>query len=280
MIGDGVIAESTVTFNISWRNPGNGSQPEWDQNGQDVQLHAVSIYPDLSYTAASATATYFKYTSANKILELINLIDSVIDSKLQEQPVLEAESSASQKSPVPQSTTQTDQSKDASSKPAGDAEDKPKEPEASLGYTVEVTADRLVLTDIQRRGGGYAEVQIIHKVSENMTREIDDNKNSNSQKIRAIVKVDGLFGSKTELSYADFNAEDGRNLLVEILPSIELRFTPDQKTTVPKSEYVRDEESWMFDLRSILKGTPNGEKLNKQIADADKLEKAKAGSNK
>ena len=39
MIGDGVIAESVISFEITWKNPGNGEQPKWDQNDQKIYYH-------------------------------------------------------------------------------------------------------------------------------------------------------------------------------------------------------------------------------------------------
>jgi len=78
----GVIAESTVSFKITWDNPGNGQQPKWDQNKQSIELHQTDVYPDLEYVSAFAAPIYTKYTSGSLLNDLIVEINKVIDSKL------------------------------------------------------------------------------------------------------------------------------------------------------------------------------------------------------
>lgn len=82
MSAHGVIAESIVSFKITWKNPGNGKQPIWDQTKQSIELHETDVYPDLEYTSAYGTAFYKKYTSGALLNELIVAINSIIDKKI------------------------------------------------------------------------------------------------------------------------------------------------------------------------------------------------------
>jgi hypothetical protein len=285
MVGDGVIAESIVSFNITWDSPGKGMQPEWNQNSQNIELHSVEIYPDLLYTKASGLATYFNHTNIQKILGVINRINRIIDSKLVELKVVtEAStqvgmgaSTALPDSPKNTPATSTEKTEVSSPEDNKSSEDESDKTDASdFSYSVEVIGERLKLIDVQRRGGGIGDVQIVHKVSDNMVREAGTTTNQNANKIRAVVQMSGTLGRKIDLEYSDFNSESGINALVDILPSIELRFTPSEEAVVPKSESDRESENFLVDLRSLVKGT----QMEKEIASADNFEKIKAAPNK
>lgn len=279
MVGDGVIAESYVSFNITWKNPGNGGQSEWDQTKQDILLHTVDLYPDLLYTKASALATYYKLTSAARILEVVKEINSVIDKRLsQKNEALDLTDTSSEDEPsVTQDKTEKPDNKeiiDPEKKPLSEPENKPVN---SPAYTVKVIGDRLRLMDAQSRGSGYSSVSIRHRVSNNIAKAVGDERLQNSGQIRAEVEVGGVFGSTVKMEYSDFNMPDGRNLLVEIFPSIELRFTPDQKAVAPKSETLADEESWVSKFAKKL--MPDS-RLRREIVDANEIAKSKRGPNK
>jgi hypothetical protein len=277
MIGDGAIAESIVSFNITWNNPGKGKQPEWNQNLQTIELHSVELYPDLLYTKATGLATYFKHTTVDKILAIIAEINSVIDSKLANQIKESVNATTASNSPASASATPASQSNLPNEKPSTGEPAKPEELSTSdLAYSVEVIGSRLKLIDVQKRGAGYTEVQIIHKVSDNMIKGHNDDSNFNSQKISVIVRLDEFFGEKFEFSYSDFDTENGINLLVEVLPSIELRFTPSEEAVAPRSEATQDTDQWLVDLRYLTKGT----QIEKEVEAAEQFEKAKASQNK
>lgn len=74
----GVIAESHISFKITWTNPG-GSQAKFDQTKQEVIIHDTDVYPDLLYTAASAEVVYLKYTAGSKLADLMGVINGVIE---------------------------------------------------------------------------------------------------------------------------------------------------------------------------------------------------------
>ncbi len=82
MISQGVIAESIISFKVTWTNPGNGAQPKWDQEKQDITIHETDVYPDLKYVSAYAAPMYVKYRSGSNLNELIMEINSMIDSKM------------------------------------------------------------------------------------------------------------------------------------------------------------------------------------------------------
>lgn len=259
MIGDGVIAESYASFKITWENPGNGAQPTWDQNAQYIELHTVDLYPDLEYTQASALATYYKYTSAEKLIDLIKRINQIIDSKLiGAKPANETLALP----PASEKPKTTDSNEDPG-EPEGSKEqdevtndepkkDEPVGPEKTLSYRVTVIADRLRFIDVQgQRGGG---ITIAHKLSNNITKVVGDETLDNSAKIKAEIATGGLLSNKIELGIEDFETESGENLLVQIIPSLELVFTAGQAAVVPTGKETEDED-WLIKALKGLKGT-------------------------
>lgn len=82
MAEQGVIAESIISFAITWKNPGNGQQPIWDQTKQSIEIHETDVYPDLKYSSAYAAPQYVKYTSGSLLNELIVEINKIIDAKI------------------------------------------------------------------------------------------------------------------------------------------------------------------------------------------------------
>jgi hypothetical protein len=78
----GVIAESIISFAITWKNPGKGQQPLWNQNKQSIEIHETDVYPDLKYSSAYGAPQYVKYTSGSLLNELIVEIDKIIDARI------------------------------------------------------------------------------------------------------------------------------------------------------------------------------------------------------
>jgi len=275
MIGNGVIAESYISFNIKWTNPGNGGQPHWDQNAQDIELHTTDIYPDLLFTKASALATYYKYTSADKLINLLKEINAVIDSKLtkktNETLALPAGNDKNlpavfQKPGLPAVIDKTQDDQD-SLEPEDEItndepkKDEPKDPEKTPAfngsYSVHVIADRMRFIDVQEKGGSGVTIQ--YRATNNITKMVGDENLDNSSKIKAIVKFGGIMGDTIEFSYSDFTVEgEGggvqKNLLAEVLPSIELSFTVGENSVVPKGKDAEDED-WVFKALKSLKGS-------------------------
>ena len=284
MIGNGVIAESYISFNIKWTNPGNGGQPSWDQNAQDIELHTTDIYPDLLFTKASALATYYKYTSADKIINLLKEINAVIDSKLKKKTNETLELPAGddknlpavfQKPGLPATTekpglpavidkTQDDQdSLEPEDKVTNDEpkKDDPKDPEKTPAfngsYSVHVIADRMRFIDVQEKGGSGVTIQ--YRATNNITKMVGDENLDNASKIKAIVKFGGIMSDTVEFGYSDFTIEgEGggvqKNLLAEILPSVELSFTVGENSVVPTGKDAEDED-WVFKALKSLKGS-------------------------
>jgi hypothetical protein len=209
-------------------------------------------------------------------LEVVKQINAVIDSKISQK-----NEAAEPVSPEDERVTQDkepDLGKVDTTKPAPASQDEPDNtPAKSPAYTVNVIGDRLRLIDAQSRGYGYSSVSIRHRVSNNITKEVGDEKLQNSAQIRAEVEVGGVFGRTVKLEYSDFNTPDGRNLLVEIFPSIELRFTPDEKSVAPKSETTADEDSWILNFAKKIK--PDN-RLRQEVIDASDVAKNKRELNK
>lgn len=82
MAEQGVIAESIISFAITWKNPGKGQQPLWNQNKQSIEIHETDVYPDLKYSSAYGAPQYVKYTSGSLLNDLIVEINKIIDAKI------------------------------------------------------------------------------------------------------------------------------------------------------------------------------------------------------
>mgnify|MGYP000312173161 CR=1 FL=1 len=64
-----VICEIFQSHELKWQV--KDCEPKWNQNDQKTILHSMTLYPDLDYIKAEGTSTYVKYTSAEKIRELL-----------------------------------------------------------------------------------------------------------------------------------------------------------------------------------------------------------------
>jgi len=64
-----VICEIFQSHELKWQI--KDCEPKWNQNDQKTVLHSMTLYPDLDYVKAEGTSTYVKYTSAEKIRELL-----------------------------------------------------------------------------------------------------------------------------------------------------------------------------------------------------------------
>jgi len=64
-----VICEIFQSHELKWQL--KDCEPKWNQNDQKTVLHSMTLYPDLDYIKAEGTSTYVKYTSAEKIRELL-----------------------------------------------------------------------------------------------------------------------------------------------------------------------------------------------------------------
>jgi hypothetical protein len=278
----GVIAESVASFKITWDNPGNGQQPKWDQTKQSIELHQTDIYPDLQYVSAFAAPVYTKYTSGSLLNDLIVEINKVIDSKLtstsdKKEKVDELYLNAGPAAPKqlgagPEEEDQIkaddekpaeiiDTNKETSNEPKVTANDQelvtttttiaPQKTESSA-YTVTVYGDNLRFLEGQEGRGAYSSgIKFLYKVSNNLTKQVAGEQIDNRTKIWAEVTSSGLLSKTTRLEFAEFDEIEfkfGGNLLAQILPSIELSFTPD-----PNSVYSKEKPE--LDIADVIKAT-------------------------
>ncbi len=327
MAEQGVIAESIISFAITWKNPGKGQQPLWDQNKQSIEIHETDVYPDLKYSSAYGAPQYVKYTSGSLLNELILEINKIIDSKIamtkkdqkKEEPAKneaalppgpnspkalgsgeeEEEDDSTQKAlpvgPAAQKALGSgEEASDSTQKslPAGpadskqlgqgssggdlvkynqpqppavidnkpkendDSEVKTEEPKSDVSgeyaYTVVVRGDKLRFIEGQQERGAYsAGVKFLYKISNNLTKKVSGEQVDNKPKIWAEISMAGAFGSKFKMEFDEFNEKEfrfGGNLLAQILPSIELSFTPEVNTVYSK-------EKPELDLADVIKAT-------------------------
>jgi len=277
MIGNGVIAESIASFKVTWKSTGVGQQPTWDQTDQEITIHETSVYPDLYYTKAQGLATYYKYTSIDTLVQLLKRINAVIDAKLGNvseamelgpgsnsalqttgpTSIQKVEAPVSNVPTVPQkpvnpsaepkSNTSApgspDKKDDVTSEPSKTNE--PAKTGGSETYRVVIHGDKIRMIDGQVSS---ANIRIRHKVSENLVRKLGDETMDNSKQIWLEVKTGAMSSTRMELD--EFTTPEGINLLVQVLPTIDLTFTVGEKHVTPNSE----EEIEYMDKLKFMKG--------------------------
>lgn len=288
MNAQGVIAESVISFKMTWENPGKGQQPKWDQTKQSIEIHETDIYPDLKYTSAYAAPLYVKYTSGSLLNELFVEINRVIDAKLSQEKANEAElppaperkglpaankpkelpsgaetAQALLMAPVrggelvkqeaPGLPAKIDNNEPDLSEPEVTPNDSAKPIEGSdRAYTVTVYGSKLRFLEGQQERGAYsAGVKFLYKVSNNLTKTVAEDSIDNKSKIWAEVKLAGLMGGSFKMEFSEFDEKEfkfGGNLLAQVLPSVELSFTPDQNSVYSK-------EKPELDIADVIKAT-------------------------
>lgn len=291
MNAQGIIAESIISFKITWDNLGKGQQPKWDQNKQSIEIHETDVYPDLNYTAAYAAPLYVKYTSGSLLNDLLVEINKVIDSKLANANEAELPAGPNPKAlpagsnqlglpaaqkpkelmsggeiaqslitaPVrggdlvkpdePKSDNNIDTKPEVQSEPDVKPEEKTDD---SYAYTVTVYGDKLRFLEGQEERGAYsAGVKFLYKVSNNLTKTVAEDRIDNKPKIWAEVRTRGLAGRTIKLEFQEFDETEfkfGGNLLAQVLPSVELSFTPSQDSVYSK-------EKPELDIADVIKAT-------------------------
>jgi hypothetical protein len=119
-------------------------------------------------------------------------------------------------------------------------------------YTVVVRGDKLRFIEGQQDRGAYSGgVKFLYKVSNNLTKQTAGEQIDNKPKIWAEITMAGAFGGKFKMAFDEFNEKDfrfGGNLLAQILPSIELSFTPEINSVYSK-------EKTELDLADVIKAT-------------------------
>jgi len=289
----GVIAESTISFAITWQKPGNGEQPKWDQNKQSIEIHETDVYPDLEFTSAYGAPQYVKYTSGSLLNELLVAINNIIDKKLESLKTNEEALPPGPEAPKQLTAGEEDDQEEADSQKAlpagpdapkqlaagqtggalvkyeqpqppavidnkpedkGETEVKPEETgnQSDIAYTVVVRGDKLRFLEGQLEKGAYsAGIKFLYKISNNLTKTVAGDRIDNKSKIWAEVKTGGLIGKTVIMKFEEFNETEfkfGGNLLAQVLPSIELSFTPD-----PNSVYSKEKPE--LDLADVIKAT-------------------------
>lgn len=258
MIGDGIIVESIASFKITWKNPGNGMQAVWDQENQVIEIHGSDVYPDLEFVSASGLSTYFTYSTADKIIGLLKRINAVINTELTKlyKPKDQAnevpkpkEMKADQVSPESNDTDGADTIPEIKPETTGTQDEvtntiepkvepeSPNSPSEGFSYTVIVHGDKLRFIDAS---ADNRNLTINHKLSNNMgvKKEVEETLD-NSSRIWATVQLSGLFSETHRFNFEKFNIQTdvvNENLLVQIIPSIQLMFKAGEKMAAPDTE--------------------------------------------
>lgn len=270
MSAQGVISESLISFNVTWSNPGKGQQSKWDQTKQGIEIHETDVYPDLQYTSAYAAPLYVKYTSGALLNDLISEINKIIDARIASESSKKNEAKEALP-PGPDVPKQL-----AGYSPGGDLvkveepglpaiiDTKPEEIDvpdvtpdetaavSDYAYTVVVKGDRLRFLEGQQERGAYsAGVKFLYQVSNNLSKVVSGEAIDNKTKISAEISMSGLLGRTFRMEFPEFDEKEfkfGGNLLAQILPSIELSFTPDQNSVYSK-------EKPELDIADVIKAT-------------------------
>ena len=120
-----------------------------------------------------------------------------------------------------------------------------------LKYTVIVHGDKLRFIEGQQEKGAYASgIKFLYMVSNNLIKNVAGDKLNNTDKIWAEVIMNGV---SHKFKFEEFTVKTdelilGGNLLAQVLPSIELAFTPD-----PNSVYTKEKPE--LDLADVIKAT-------------------------
>ena len=300
MIGDGIIVESIASFKITWKNPGNGMQAVWDQENQVIELHGSDVYPDLEFVSASGLSTYFTYSTADKIIGLLKRINEVINIELTElyksENQVTEENTVNNKpldtSNIPEIKPETDIEKDEVNnikEPKVEPE-VPKSPSEGFAYTVTVHGDKLRFIDASAENFSLI---VKHKLSNNMGVKKETGETlDNSSRIWATVQLSGLFSETHRFNFEKFNISTEsttENLLVQIIPSIQLTFKAGEPMTTPNAEKetyvskielsnsqvkVKDLQKQINIFKRRLKEAGGGEMTDAELAaEIDKLPK-------
>jgi hypothetical protein len=247
MIGEGIIVESIASFEITWKNPGNGMQAVWDQENQVIELHGSDVYPDLEFVSAMGLSTYFTYSTADKIIGKLKELNTVIDTELTE--LYKSKNQVTEENTINNKPLNTDNipeikpeeidTKDEVTN-AEEPKDEPKEPESpskGFSYTVTVHGDKLRFIDASSET--YSLV-VKHKLSNNMGVKKETGETlDNSSRIWATVQLSGLFSETHRFNFEKFNISTdsiSENLLVQIIPSIQLTFKAGENMATPEAE--------------------------------------------
>jgi hypothetical protein len=259
MIGDGIIVESIASFKITWKNPGNGMQAVWDQENQVIEIHGSDVYPDLEFVSLTGLSTYFTHSTADKIIAKLKELNKVIDIQLTElyksknQANEAVEASFANEIPKPKETeaeTEVDVTKpipeikpeevDKKDEVTNMEEPKvepevPKSTSGGFAYTVTVHGDKLRFIDASSETHTLV---IKHKLSNNMGVKKETGETlDNSSRIWATVQLSGLFSETHRFNFEKFNiSSTAENLLVQIIPSIQLTFKAGENMTTPETE--------------------------------------------
>ena len=259
MIGDGIIVESIASFKITWKNPGNGMQAVWDQENQVIEIHGSDVYPDLEFVSLTGLSTYFTHSTADKIIAKLKELNKVIDTQLTElyksknQANEAVEASFANEIPKPKETeTEVDAAnkipeikpEEVNKKDEVTNTEEPKvEPEVpkstseGFAYTVTVHGDKLRFIDASSETHTLV---IKHKLSNNMGVKKETGETlDNSSRIWATVQLSGLFSETHRFNFEKFNISTdstAENLLVQIIPSIQLTFKAGENMTTPETE--------------------------------------------
>ena len=261
MIGEGIIVESIASFKITWKNPGNGMQAVWDQENQVIEIHGSDVYPDLEFVSLTGLSTYFTHSTADKIIAKLKELNKVIDTQLTElyksknQANEAVEASFANEIPKPKET-ETETEVDAANKipeikpeevnkkdEVTNTEEPKVEPEVpkstseGFAYTVTVHGDKLRFIDASSETHTLV---IKHKLSNNMGVKKETGETlDNSSRIWATVQLSGLFSETHRFNFEKFNISTdstAENLLVQIIPSIQLTFKAGENMTTPETE--------------------------------------------
>jgi hypothetical protein len=259
MIGDGIIVESIASFKITWKNPGNGMQAVWDQENQVIEIHGSDVYPDLEFVSLTGLSTYFTHSTADKIIAKLKELNTVIDTQLAElyksknQANEAVEASFANEIPKPKETgaeAEVDVTKtipeikpeevDKKDEVTNTEEPKvepevPKSTSGGFAYTVTVHGDKLRFIDASSETHTLV---IKHKLSNNMGVKKETGETlDNSSRIWATVQLSGLFSETHRFNFEKFNiSSTAENLLVQIIPSIQLTFKAGENMTTPETE--------------------------------------------
>ena len=220
-------------------------QAVWDQENQVIELHGSDVYPDLDFVSAMGLSTYFTYSTADKIIGKLKELNNVIDTQLTE--LYKSKNQVTEENTINNKPLNTDNipevkpvEVDKKDEVTNTEEPKvepevPKSPSGGFSYTVTVHGDKLRFIDASTET--YSLV-VKHRLSNNMGVKKETGETlDNSSRIWATVQLSGLFSETHRFNFEKFNiSSTAENLLVEIIPSIQLTFKAGENMATPETE--------------------------------------------
>lgn len=245
----GFVFQAIISHDISWKIV-NGST-FFDQTKILAKLHQVDVFPDMNYTEAYATSTYYILSEVSLLKRKFDLATEVIKKMIS----AEYEAEASQE--------------------RANIDEISKKYFNDVTFTVQLTTDHLVLREVSTSGLDSGSPSIVLKLSTGMVDELDGKQIDSWSTFNVTVAGPGVsfqINNKSELPISQVKAYDPVENKEEIIfqtivPSLILNYKGDRVSAETFSNKSSDiaslsqtDASSIFAARSEKEALSSGKK--------------------